>query len=524
MAKTRSGDIRRSIVALPPSHAQSNHWNRNGGKRKIVHSWGTYRLCDRLTDWGHTVSYIYVATQMLRKDRTLVMPLVQHNSILSIMNAELETCSYPMTRLRIIGVGEESIIFGPTAPERAFQQVAEGWLEVLPRLCHHNEHDEWPNPDSIHLDFATGGLAFEHTKRIISPSCKTLLWYSSGLTSMAELLNNYDFAAIAREIYSDKIRRKNRSTDDVLHEVGSVDISACLHGLNFGSQIGRAWNGSDKLGGVVIKCPDIPEMYDYERVAYAAGPPDSFTKILVGSQSLAKVVDGYIVPIAACIEPTAEIYFRDYYQTCGQELFTVGLQAHELCWSDVSPPPPSNERVKSFLDDSLTRYGPKSVLYISFGSLFFPVATPKHMEALIQTLLDVEPPFPFVLALGGKLASLPKELVAQVNLSGKGLVCDFWVEQRAILQHQGTGWFLTHGGYNSVSEALSQGVPLIIWPVGGEQPLNAALLSSEQNPVAIELLQIRTGPQLGPLRRGGTTVTGTVEDASKEFQETFNAA
>jgi hypothetical protein len=80
-------------------------------------------------------------------------------------------------------------------------------------------------------------------------------------------------------------------------------------------------------------------------------------------------------------------------------------------------------------------------------SLFFPIATPQLIEALVNTLLNLVKPFPFVLALGGKLAALPKELIERVNSTGKGLVCDFWVEQRAILQHPAVGWFLTHGGF-----------------------------------------------------------------------------
>jgi hypothetical protein len=31
--------------------------------------------------WGHTVSYLYVAIQMLQKDPTLVITLVQHNLV-----------------------------------------------------------------------------------------------------------------------------------------------------------------------------------------------------------------------------------------------------------------------------------------------------------------------------------------------------------------------------------------------------------------------------------------------------------
>jgi hypothetical protein len=68
------------------------------------------------------------------------------------------------------------------------------------------------------------------------------------------------------------------------------------------------------------------------------------------------------------------------------------------------------------------------------------------IEALVNTLLNLVKPFPFVLALGGKLAALPKELIQRVNSTGKGLICDFWAEQRPIPQHAAAGWFLTHGG------------------------------------------------------------------------------
>ncbi|KAJ7035952.1 glucosyltransferase [Mycena alexandri] len=318
----------------------------------------------------------------------------------------------------------------------------------------------------------------------MGPECKILVWWSSALASMPAHLTDYDFAATADEIYdADEARRQGRSHEEIMQ------------------QVAEAWNGSDKLSGVVIKSPGAPGMYDYERVARAV-PPASGHR---------------------CIESVALPYCRQFYKERGQELFAVGLQAHPLCWS--GPAVISNERVKSFLDGAVRHYGAKSVLYISFGSLFFPVATPQHVEALIDTLLELEQPFPFLLALGGRMASLPQELIDRVNATGKGLICDFWVEQRAILQHAALGWFLTHGGFNSMTEALIQGIPLIIWPTSAEQPVNAALLSADPHPVAIELLQVRTGPQLmGPTLRGGLNITGAVQDAAEEFRVTFTDA
>ncbi|KAJ7174033.1 hypothetical protein C8R43DRAFT_634784 [Mycena crocata] len=337
-------------------------------------------------------------------------------------------------------------------------------------------------------------------------ACKTLLWFCTALVSMPAHFNEYDFTAIAQEIYDDEARRNGRSLDAILQEVS------------------MSWNGSDKLSGRVIKSPGAPDMYDHERVAYAAGPAIALAQVVCSGQKLAKLVDGYISPTATCIEPVGVPYSREYYKKLGQEVFTVGMQAHELCWTDSTPVSPKNEIVRSFLDTAQSQHGPGSVLYISFGSLFFPIATPELIKALMNTLLQLEKPFPFVFALGGALASLPADIIQRVNSSGKGLICDFWVEQRAILQHGAVGWFLTHGGYNSVTESLSQGIPLIVWPAGAEQPTIAAFFSSEPNPVAIELMQVRTGPQRGPSLRGGPTITGTVEDASKEFNAVFNDA
>jgi hypothetical protein len=44
--------------------------------------------------------------------------------------------------------------------------------------------------------------------------------------------------------------------------------------------------------------------------------------------------------------------------------------------------------------------------------------------------------------------------------------------------------------HSSLSESLTQGIPLIVWPASGEQALNAAFFSTGPNPVAIELFQV----------------------------------
>ncbi|KAJ7076181.1 hypothetical protein B0H15DRAFT_955860 [Mycena belliarum] len=147
------------------------------------------------------------------------------------------------------------------------------------------------------------------------------------------------------------------------------------------------------LAGVFVKCLGMPDMYDHERVARASCRPRARG---------AAAVRGVL---------------RD--ATLGQAVFAVGPQVHALCWADGAQVVPADTAVKSFwsarrsgsLDRAASRYGARSVLYISFGSILFPRTTPELVAALIDTLLALEVPFPFAFELGGRLAALPAEVI-----------------------------------------------------------------------------------------------------------------
>ncbi|XP_021888881.1 UDP-glycosyltransferase 72E1-like [Carica papaya] len=72
---------------------------------------------------------------------------------------------------------------------------------------------------------------------------------------------------------------------------------------------------------------------------------------------------------------------------------------------------------------------------------------------------------------------LPEGFVARTR--DIGLVVPSWAPQREILAHPAVGGFLSHCGWNSTLESITNGVPMIAWPLCAEQKMNGTMLVEE---------------------------------------------
>jgi len=173
--------------------------------------------------------------------------------------------------------------------------------------------------------------------------------------------------------------------------------------------------------------------------------------------------------------------------------------------------------IEKFLGEMLVQNGKRSVFFISFGTLFWPTDS-EHIDELIEALIEKKAPFIFTCA--SPRAELLEQREEKIKLSGLGILTT-WAPQQFILNHPATGWFVTHGGFNSVIESLGSGIPLICWPFGSDQPAAAAHVT-ENLDVAFELFQVRTGEGLKPVARNGLTPEGTRKAVGTEIRQTID--
>ncbi|KAI3678151.1 hypothetical protein L6452_37432 [Arctium lappa] len=168
----------------------------------------------------------------------------------------------------------------------------------------------------------------------------------------------------------------------------------------------------------------------------------------------------------------------------------------------------------------LDSHPPRSVLYISFGSQ--NTITETQMMELAKGLEKSKKPFIWVIRppigfdLKGEFRPEWLPLGFEDRIGKQGLVVHKWAPQLEILCHVSTGAFLSHCGWNSVLESLSQGVPLIGWPLAAEQGYNAKMLVEEMGVCVVLTSGIHSRIEKEEVRRVIEVVLDGTEDGKGE--------
>ncbi|KAG4914662.1 hypothetical protein JHK87_052219 [Glycine soja] len=118
----------------------------------------------------------------------------------------------------------------------------------------------------------------------------------------------------------------------------------------------------------------------------------------------------------------------------------------------------------------LDQHSPCSVIYVAFGS--FTTFSPTQFQELCLGLELTNRPFIWVVQpdfTEGSKNAYPEGFVQRV--ADRGIMVA-WSPQQKILSHPSVACFISHCGWNSTLESVSNGIPVLCWPYFADQFLN----------------------------------------------------
>ncbi|KAI0671992.1 hypothetical protein C8Q78DRAFT_1077581 [Trametes maxima] len=287
--------------------------------------------------------------------------------------------------------------------------------------------------------------------------------------------------------------------------------------------------------GEAIHSPYLPPMYDYELHPQAAPvPPEFVGKVIIQvprhvihlrfilpiyalirdssrSSRILRDTDGIVTFDAADYHPEATAWTRTWLARTNRKIVYAGPLVARA--RTALPVVGDTSELSAFLNAQLASRGKRSVVLISFGSMFWP-SDPAKVGAVLDVLIERD--IPFVLSRCSPFASMPDDTKTKLAEYGSAYVSD-WIPQQEVLNHPATGWCITHVGHNTVLECILAAVPMILWPIDADQAPNAVHLTDTLR-IAYELLEVRHGTGLGPVFRTGAQPSGTLDAVKAELQ------
>ncbi|KAL5529835.1 hypothetical protein ACEPAF_6092 [Sanghuangporus sanghuang] len=460
--------------------------------------------------WGHTKSLCSFVVRIIKLRRThvtLFTDVMNREKVLEEVSSLFDGATGPenmQNLVRVVALPSDSVPYQFDLYKSAFVEayrtlLSETSIAIAPNSD--SVYEPVPKPNLVIVDF----FCYEILRGIRSISgteVPVYAWQSGSATAVLYLCGPETFGG--KGDLAEKFSKVTAEDANAREKV-----------------IEMVFQGSDQK---LVVLPGLPPMYEHEHMPQIRAIPISMDKAAAFLQYNHRFLvecDGVIHATSKLFEGDALGKWQEWYGS--RAVLTVG---------PISPPASAEgiarERSKSavgqevevFLNASLDKFGPNSVVYISFGTVWWS-SQPEKIWTFIDTLLELD--IPFLMSHASHVATVPEHVAIKVKASGLGYLSK-WLPQQMILRHKACGWFVTHCGHNSVMESLSEGVPLICWPFDADQPTNAANIVSVHG-AGYELFEVRTGQGLLPIHRLGDNVPiGTLDAVRQEAVDVLTKA
>ncbi|KAK6929033.1 UDP-glucuronosyl/UDP-glucosyltransferase [Dillenia turbinata] len=249
-------------------------------------------------------------------------------------------------------------------------------------------------------------------------------------------------------------------------------VSAFTVFLYIWESMGKPFDIDDRIFSEEWNIPSIEGCFSFE-----------FLNFMAGQYRFANLYRGKLYNTSRVIEaPYVDLLARE--EVNGRKTqWAIG----PLNPVNVSKGTKPNDKQRNHCLKWLDKQNPNSVMFISFGS-----TTCMQDEQIVELaigLLKSEQKFIWLLRDADKgnvferenenyverVFQLPKGY--EENVKDRGLIVREWAPQLEILEHPSTGGFMSHCGWNSCMESISNGIPIAAWPMHSDQPRNTVLVT-----------------------------------------------
>ncbi|KIP11599.1 glycosyltransferase family 1 protein [Phlebiopsis gigantea 11061_1 CR5-6] len=420
-----------------------------------------------------------------------------------------------LDRIRVVGLDcHEQDPYDVDVVGKRFGIQIQKLLNSEPVICA-NTNRELPSlrpPSTLLVDIF--GYTFLQIARSHSSDLKILAWAPGSLVALFCLFGPFE---------PNSVGKLQHRVEELASQPGNSIANAAEIILNTPTE-------------EIVHVPGLPPLYRYEGfpqevtsscAAYDIYPCTNNNASIRLSWNLIQECDGIVASAFQNVEPVDGLQaIAEFYRPTSRQVYIVGplLPSTKRAAAVEMEEAAKSPEIMTFMDETLRSHGEKSLIYISFGTVFWP-SNSENLWTFLDVLMERGVPFTTMsrqYTHPPKKKKVPDQVVEKIRLSGLGVLTT-WAPQQVVLDHPVTGWFVTHSGYNSYSESILAGVPMICWPIGADQPVNTIHLTENLN-VAYELLEVRTGHGLRPIYRTGRTPLGTSDAIRAEARGVLDKA
>ncbi|KAK8706592.1 hypothetical protein V6N13_050150 [Hibiscus sabdariffa] len=233
---------------------------------------------------------------------------------------------------------------------------------------------------------------------------------------------------------------------------------------------------------------DKPELQALQlprlRALLSQYPTTAMTEMRVAFTNAVKSSSAIIANSMAFLEQAALSNVKQHFPV---PIFTIG-PLHKLAPTIGSSILTEDEECIAWLN----KQAPKSVIYVSFGSV---ASIDEHeLIEMARGLVDCEQPFLWAVRPGmvrGSEWIEPLSDGLEECVGERGHIVK-WTPQKEVLAHGAVGGFWSHCGWNSTIESICEGVPMLCKPFFGDQLLNTSYICNVWK-TGLELLELERG-------------------------------